>query len=197
MAVFGSIFYLGGFQILVAVLASNGNFADSLSWLKAGFTEGLGGRMIAFVLADLCLFGIWFLVVMYPHDLRQWLPWDRATKLSRKLLPAWLAAAAAVITWIYILLLHFAGGPLASTSMPVLLVAGFGVATLLVPLYQFMAMSCWRHGREAVFDPVRWRAAFVKVRSEIKDARRSYWRARPIPREALYYTPKRRADSDL
>ena len=175
--VFGSSAYLVGFQILVAVLASNGNFADSLSWLKAGFSEGLGGRMIAFIVADLCLLGIPFLVLIYPQDLRRWLPWDRATKLSRKLLPAWLAAAAAAVTWIYILLLHFAGGPLASTSMPVLLVAGFGVATLLVPLYQFMARSCWRYGREAVFDPGRWHDTVVKVRSEIKDAKRSYWRA--------------------
>ena len=86
--------------------------------------------------------GIMELLVIIPYEMHEYLPWDHAKKLSRTLLPAWQAAAAAVMTWIDILLLHFAGGPLASTSVLVLMVAGFGVATLLVPLYQFIARSC-------------------------------------------------------
>jgi hypothetical protein len=174
VAVVGWIVYLVGFQILVAALASSGDLADGLSWLKGEITGGIGGQVIASV-AGACLLAIPGLLVIYPQELRRRLPWDRATELSRTLLPAWLAAAAAVTTWIYILLLHLAGGPLASTSVPVLLVAGFGVATLLVPLYQFMARSCWQYGSGAVFDPVRWRAAVVKVRREVAAAEASYW----------------------
>ena len=194
VAVVGLIVYSTGFQILAATLASSGNVTGSLSWLKDGITGGAGswGVMIV-VVAVFLQVGIMFMLVIIPDELREYLPWDRAKKLSRTLLPAWQAAAAAVLTWIDIMLLHFAGGPLASTSLLVLMVAGFGVATLLVPLYQFIARSCWQYGAAAVFDPVRWRAAVVKVRREIKAARRSQSLAHLD--EVLYYS-KPRADSD-
>ena len=144
VAVFGWIVYIAGFQIFLAALASSGDLADSLSWAKGEITGGIGGQVVV-SLAGTCLLVIPGLLVIYPQELRRRLPWGHATELSRTLLPAWLAAAAAVITWIYILLSHLAGGPLASTSVPVLLVAGVGVATLLLPLYQFMARSCWQY----------------------------------------------------
>ena len=192
VSVVGWIVYLLGFQTLAATLASSGNVVGSLSWFESEITGGAGGVMIV-VVATLMQVGILFLLVIIPDERREYLPWDRAKKLTRTLLPAWQAAAAAVLTWIDILLLHFAGGPLASTPVLVLMVAGFGVATLLVPLYQFMARSCWRYGAAAVFDPVRWRAAVVKVRREIKAARRSHTLARLD--ELLYYS-KPRAGSD-
>ena len=82
---------------------------------------------------------------------------------------------------------------LASTSVPVLLVAGVGVATLLLPLYQFMARSCWQYGSEAVFDPVRWCAAVVKVHREIAVANASRLQAMLMQSAD---TQDRRADSD-
>jgi hypothetical protein len=192
VAVVAGIAYATGFQILAATLASSGNVTGSLSWLKDEITGGAGGLMIV-VVSTLMQVGILELLVIIPYEMRDYLPWDRAKKLTRTLLPAWQAAAAAVLTWIDIVLLHFAGGPLASTSVPVLMVAGFGVATLLVPVYQFMARSCWQYGPTAVLDPVRWRDAVVKVRREIKDARRA--RTRQELRQLLY-TSNSRADSD-
>jgi hypothetical protein len=195
VSVVGLIVYVLGFQTLAATLASSGNLAGILSWLKGGTIGGVGGSMIAVVL-NLPLFLILLTLLMFPLELHNILPWDRAKKLTRTLLPAWLAAAAAVFTWIDIVLLHFAGGPLASTSVPVLMVAGFGVATLLLPLYQYMARSCWQYGT-AVFDPVRWRAAVVKVRKEIKTARREHFLAGLD--QVLYtarYKSNSRADSD-
>lgn len=167
VAVVGWIVYFLGFQVLVAALASSGDFADSFSWLKGRFTGGIVGGWVIPGAAGACWLGIPGLLIIYPQQLRRRLPWDRATELSQTLLPAWLAAAAAVITWAYVLLLHFGGGPLARTSVLVLLVAGFGVATLLVPLYQFLARSCWQSGSDAVFDPVRWYTAVVTVYREI------------------------------
>ena len=195
VSVVGLIVYVLGFQTLAATLASSGNLAGILSWLKGGTTGGAGGFMIAAAL-NLPLFLILLTLLMFPLELHNILPWDRAKKLTRTLLPAWLAAAAAVFTWIDIVLLHFAGGPLASTSVPVLMVAGIGVATLLLPLYQFMARSCWQYGT-AVFDPARWRDAVVKVRKEIKAARRSHTLAHLDAHldELLYYS-KPRAGSD-
>ena len=192
VAVFGWIVYIAGFQIFLAALASSGDLADSLSWAKGEITGGIGGQVVV-SLAGTCLLVIPGLLVIYPQELRRRLPWGHATELSRTLLPAWLAAAAAVITWIYILLSHLAGGPLASTSVPVLLVAGVGVATLLLPLYQFMARSCWQYGSEAVFDPVRWCAAVVKVHREIAVANASRLQAMLMQSAD---TQDRRADSD-
>jgi hypothetical protein len=192
VAVVAWLVYGALFEVLVAILASSGDLADSLSWFKGRITGGIGGQAISTVAGGF-LIAIPGLLIWYPQQLRRRLPWNRATELSRTLLPAWLAAGAAVITWAYILLLHLAGGPLATTSVQVLLVAGFGVATLLVPLYQFMARSCWQYGTEAVFDPMRWCAAVVEVHKEIKAAKASY-------RHAMLGqstdTPSPRADSD-
>jgi hypothetical protein len=165
--------YVLCFQILVAAIASSGDLGATLSWFKGGFS--IESEAFAFASSG-CLLAIPSLLVVYPRGLRERLPWDRATELSRTLLPAWLAAAAAVSTWIYALLLHFGGGPLATTPVRVLLVAALGVATLLAPLYQFMARSCWQYGPEAVFDPVRWRAAVTKVHEELEAAYLSYLR---------------------
>jgi hypothetical protein len=192
VAVVGWIVYLVGFQVLAAILASSGNLAGSLSWFKGEITGGVGGVMIVVAVVFLQV-GIVELVVIIPDEMHEYLPWDHAKKLSRTLLPAWQAAAAAVMTWIDILLLHFAGGPLASTSLLVLMVAGIGVATLLVPLYQFLARSCWQYGAAAVFDPVRWRDAVRKVRKEVKAA--SISRSLALPKEVLYDS-KPRADPD-
>jgi len=192
VAVVGWIVYTVGFQVLAAILASSGNLAGTLSWLEDGITAGVGRFMIIAAVLFLQV-GIGILLVIIPGEMHEYLPWDDATKLSRKLLPAWQAAAAAVMTWIDILLLHFAGGPLASTSLPVLMVAGFGVATLLLPLYHFIARSCWQYGAAGVFDPERWRDAFVNVRREVKAA--SIARALALPKEATYY-PNPRAYSD-
>src|SRR5712691_6327736 len=127
VSIVGWLVYILGFQTLAATLASSGNVVASLSWFKSEITGGAGGVMIVVVTGCLQV-GILFLLVITPDERRAYLPWDRAKKLTRTLLPAWQAAAAAVLTWIDILLLHFAGGPLASTPVLVLMVAGFGVA---------------------------------------------------------------------
>ena len=192
VAVVGWIVYATGFQILAATLASSGDVTGSFSWIKDEITGGGAGGVMIVVVSGFLQVGIMEMLVIIPYEMHEYLPWDHAKKLTRTLLPAWQAAAAAVLTWIDILLLHFVGGPLASTSLPVLIVAGFGVATLLVPLYQFIARSCWQYGAAAVFDPVRWRAAVVKVRGDIKAAKRSQLLAGLD--EALY-TSNSRADS--
>ena len=107
VAVVGWIVYAVGFQVLAATLASSGNLAGSLSWFKGEITGGVGGFMIAAAVVFLQV-GILILLVIIPFEMHEYLPWDHATKLSRTLLPAWQAAAAAVMTWIDILLLHFA-----------------------------------------------------------------------------------------
>jgi hypothetical protein len=114
-----------------------------------------------------CVEGLLLLLVWFPQALHRRLPWHSATKLARTLLPSWLAATAAVITWIQVVLLHV-GGKLPGTPLAALLVAGLGVALLLVPLYQFVARSFWEYGVGAVLDPVRWHAAWREVYGEVR-----------------------------
>lgn len=152
--------FAGAFLLVVATLASAGAVG---SWFKsdAGVAVSLGS--IA------CNQAIWFLLVIFPQRLRRRLPWHRATKLARTLLPSWLTAASAVITWIQILLLHFTH-QLPTAPLVAWLVAGLGVAVLLTPLYQFIARSCWEYGIEAMLDPARWHGTWRKVYDEIRSS---------------------------
>ena len=193
VCVVGCIVYFAVFQLLAAILASSGNLAGSLSWFKSEFTGGAWGVLTIGIPEAFLQVGMLILLIIIPFEMHEYLPWDHATKLSRTLLPAWQAAAAGVMTWIDIVLLHFAGGPLASTSLPVLLVAGFGVATLLVPLYHFIARSCWQYGASAAFDPMRWHDAVKNVRKEVNRAQLS---SRSAQFRQPAYTPNPRADSD-
>ena len=84
---------------------------------------------------------------------------------------SWLAAAAAILTWLYIVLLHFGRAALAHDPMGLIVVAGIGAAALLAPLFQFIARSCWEYGSLALFDPLRWRGAVRTVADEIRRSR--------------------------
>jgi hypothetical protein len=104
-------------------------------------------------------------LVVIPERLRWNRPWSCASPLARTLVPSWLAASAASATWGYVFAEHFFAGPLAGPSLGVIAVGGLAVAALLVPVYQFMARSCWEYGIEVVLDPKRW-----------GDTRRNLWR---------------------
>lgn len=165
------ILYWVGFPLLIAGVANAGSDPSTIFAYLKGTNHGQGWAILAPQIA--CQVSITYLLIMFPAALRRRLPWDRASKLAQTLLPAWLAAAAALMTWIFVLLLHI-GGPLARTSLAATLVGGLGLAALLAPLYQFMARSSWQYGGEAVLDPVRWRAAFTAVRTEIRQAYASH-----------------------
>lgn len=62
-----------------------------------------------------------------------------------------IAAAASVMTGIYILLLHFGGGPLGGIHMGPLIAGVFGVVLVVTPAYRSLARACWRRGVSGVF----------------------------------------------
>jgi hypothetical protein len=75
---------------------------------------------------------------------------------------------------LYVVLLHFQGGPLARTSLTPLVVLAFGGATLLAPFYTSTIRTFWRLGVENVLDPVRWLRAWGRLRREFRsDPRQS------------------------
>lgn len=67
--------------------------------------------------------------------------------------------------------MHFDKGALARYPLGLIVVSGLGAAALLAPLFQFVTRSCWEYGAVVVFDPVRWRSAFLTVFDEGRRAR--------------------------
>lgn len=97
-------------QPALAALASNGDTKAIWTawWGSAGLLSSLPAAVFG---AHLCLLGLAWLLYMAPQVLRWRLPWKRA-KDAKVMLPRWLAAFAAAATWLYVVLLHFEGGPL-------------------------------------------------------------------------------------
>ena len=159
--------------LLVSLVTSGGNWSavDAAMLGKGGHglvPDVLGGVRFACQLATLLI------LIGIPAVLRHWLlPWGAASGLARSLVPSWLAAVATVLTWLYIILLHFGGGALARDPLGLIVVTGLAAALILVPVFQFVARSCWEYGFVAVFDPVRWHGAFRVVFDEVLGARGS------------------------
>jgi hypothetical protein len=158
--------------LLVSLVTSGGSW--SALYAAMYDTGGPGGvaQMLGFV-RFVCELVSLLILVGVPAVLRRWLPWGIASGMARSLVPSWLAIAAAFTTWLYIFLLHFGGGALAKYPLGLVIVAGLGAAALLAPLFQFVTRSCWEYGSVVVFDPVRWRRAFLAVLDEVRRGRES------------------------
>jgi hypothetical protein len=152
---------------VMIALATNGD-------IKAigGFLQEIHGQDLSISIASfacyLCEDAIGVFLVFAPQLLRWRLPWERASEQVRTALSAWLAALAAVSTWLYIFLLHFENGPLATISRTPLAVAALAAATLLAPTYSFIVRLFWKRGSMAVINPAFWRSAWLAARPEIK-----------------------------
>jgi hypothetical protein len=157
--------------VLVALVTSGGSWSAIVAAMLGRGGPGFAGDMWG-ALRFACQLASLLLLVGVPAVLRRWLPWDTASEMARSLVPSWLAAAAAILTWLYIIVMHFGGAALAHDPMGLIVVAGIGAAALLAPLFQFIARSCWEHGSLALFDPLRWRGAVSAVADEIRRSRR-------------------------
>jgi len=96
---------------------------------------------------------VFWLLVRIPQRLFKIKLDTHSTEEMQRVLLGLLTAAASVLTGIYILLLHFGGGPL-SQVRPGPLVAGvIGTVVLLAPSYRSLARACWQRGVSGVFSP--------------------------------------------
>jgi hypothetical protein len=82
-----------------------------------------------------------------------------------------LAWTAAVLTGAYILMLHFAGGPLRSVTSASLVVGVIFTVVLAMPVYRFMAGACWKYGIRGMFSPGRTIERWRKMLPELQAAR--------------------------
>jgi hypothetical protein len=150
----GLLFLLVGFPLVLLVLATAGAYHAAPATTAAKAVPRVAGDVLA-VLERGCYVAIPWLLIAIPESLRRRRKWKCASDLARALVPAWLAAGAAVATWTYVFLLHFFGGALAGPSLEAVAVGGLATAALLAPPYQFVARSFWQHGAVVVLDPVR------------------------------------------
>ncbi len=81
-----------------------------------------------------------------------------------------LTTAASALAAIYILVLHFGGGPLSGVR-PGPLVAGIiGTVLLVAPLYRSLARACWQRGVAGVFSPRAFKQRWGKTLTELAKA---------------------------
>jgi hypothetical protein len=161
LSLVGFIFLFPPFLVF---LATNGNSAV----FAASGNTGIG------VFSTVLLGSIPFLLVGLPEILHRMLSWDRVSDSTKGILPCWLAAVAALVTGLYVLLLHFFGGPLAGVALGPLCAALLAALALLTPFYKLIAAACWERGIMDVVHLAHWRNSQRLMLSELRTA----WRLR-------------------
>src|SRR5215469_11894893 len=102
-----TVLYIVFFQALVGAVASSGEWT-----VIAALARGEGsGLWEIFVLT--CTFVIPLLIVIVPQVMGQSRPWDKVSEQTRTFVPAWLAAAAALMTFLCVVEEHSFRAPLA------------------------------------------------------------------------------------
>jgi hypothetical protein len=156
-----TLFYLGlpSIFVVLATAGESGNGVFAVFVGRPGVYVDFWGP-----LEIVCVVGIPMLVATMPGRLHsKGRPWREDSPV-----PAWLAGFAAVLTAVYILILHFDNLGLAKWPLGALSVSAFGVAVVLAPFYRMVASACWKSGIAAVFDPARWWSAWCIAYREIK-----------------------------
>ena len=100
----------------------------------------------------LVLVAFW-LLVRIPQQLFKIKLDTHSTEEMQRVLLGLLTAAASVLTGIYILLLHFGGGPLGQVRPGPLVAGVIGTVVLVAPSYRSLARACWQRGISGVFSP--------------------------------------------
>lgn len=116
------------------------------------------------VLGGLLLGAVPLLLIVIPEVLRRnseaintsALPKGMKSEDLRYMVTKGLAAVGALASGLYVLALHFYGGPLAQISVKQLVFAMLAVAIILSPLYKSVASICWARGIANSFDPSYW-----------------------------------------
>jgi hypothetical protein len=94
------------------------------------------------------------------------------TGSSQRILVILLSTAACALSALYVLALHFGGGPLRDVHLSLLLVGVALMVVLIAPYYRATAQAIWRHGIFGVAAGYRslrrtWRSALVELRQAV------------------------------
>lgn len=162
--------------LVVYLFVAYGPMALQFIATGGGGTGGLGshasstfGLIEGFATIALALVTVWLLVGVPQRLFRIKLDLDGAQELQPVLLGL-LTAAASGLAAIYILLLHFDGGPLSGVRLGQLIAGIIGTVLLIAPLYRSLARACWRRGASGVFSPRAFKQRWGKTLIGMEEA---------------------------
>jgi hypothetical protein len=89
---------------------------------------------------------------------------------AQTLFLACLTSIATVLSGIYILMLHFAGGPLSKIGSGPLVAGTIFTMFLVAPAYRSVAKACWQRGIRGAFSPKSLRERWGKTLTELDAA---------------------------
>jgi hypothetical protein len=154
------IAFLYFFPPILVFLATNGN-VNTFRFIAMLFPNKNQHFNWTNIIGTVFLLAVPLLLIITPEILRRnfatidmsALPEDMKSKELKDMVTKGLAVGAALASGLYILPLHFYGGPLAHTSIKQLLFAIIALAILLSPFYKSVASVCLERGIAAAFDP--------------------------------------------
>jgi hypothetical protein len=89
---------------------------------------------------------------------------------AQRVLVRALVIFAAVLTGVYILLLHFGSGPLEGVSIRALISGIIFTVFLVVPAYRSVAKVCWQRGIGSLFSPKPLAKGWIAALTELNIA---------------------------
>ena len=159
----GALVFLALFPVIAAALATSGLIGvKAIYTATGGGTQGFGNYWLGIIILW-CPSAVLGLVVIFPQILHM----KKVSWGPERVLPAWLAGFAAVLTWLFVFVLYF-NGLHPQGGAAALAVGGVFAAVLLAPFYQFLARSCWQRGTAKVFDPREWWSSWSKAYQEVR-----------------------------
>ena len=146
----------------VATLAASGIYNPNSS--SSGYDNAEGYLLIV----------ILWLLLGVPHRAFKY-ELDRSGEGSaQRVLLGVLPIAASISTGIYILMMHFGGGPLQGISIQALTSGIIFTAFLILPAYRSLSKACWQHGISGLFSPKpltkHWGKALEELDSAFRQA---------------------------
>jgi hypothetical protein len=142
-------------------------------FLAAGGTIGLSAanhtERSAYIEFDLVVVTLWLL--LWIPQLFFYIRLDTdSTGDAQRVLLGLIAVTASTVTGIYILLLHFGGGPLRMISTGPLAAGVAGLVVLITPVYRSLARTCWSRGISNIVQFSKYRQDWGKTLIELRKA---------------------------
>jgi hypothetical protein len=178
IAVRGSIRKMGYRMGLLRALEATVNvviigFAVILAtrFVATGGTIGTTSRDSRLQFVELDIVIVTLVLLLWVPQLFFHIQLDRdGTGNVQRVLLGLIAVTASILTGVYILGLHFAGGPLRNISMAPLFAGVVGLVVIMTPAYRSLARACWRRGISDIFQLRKQRQDWSKALAELGTA---------------------------
>jgi hypothetical protein len=157
-------------------------------FLAAGGTDGLSSEHPErLVYTEMLLVAVTLMLVFWLPQVffRIGLDPDGIGDAQGVLLGA-IAWTAAIMTGVYVFLLHFDGGPFRGVSVGPLVTGIVFTVFLVAPAYKALARACWRSGMGGVVQPAfvreNWRKALTELGQALERASLESTRIAAVPK---------------